>query len=51
MREHPDFTGVKLELPEGVERAIGEEDYEITLMPHTAHTDGFYFAVFTRRSS
>ena len=51
LREHPDFTGVKLKLPEGVERAIGEEDYEITLMPHTAHTDGFYFAVFTRRSS
>ena len=51
LREHPDFTGVKLKLPDGVERAIGEEDYEITLMPHTAHTDGFYFAVFTRRSS
>ena len=50
LREHPDFTGVKLTLPEGVGRAIGEEDYEITLMPHTAHTDGFYFAVFRRRS-
>ena len=50
LREHPDFTGVKLDLPEDVERAIEEEDYEITLMPHTAHTDGFYFAVFTRRT-
>ena len=50
LREHPDFSGVKLTLPEGVGRAVEEEDYEITLMPHTAHTDGFYFAVFTRRS-
>lgn len=50
LSEHPDFAGVPLQLPEGITRAVDEQDWEITLMPHTAHTDGFYFAAFTRRS-
>ena len=50
LSEHPEFEGVPLTLPEGVERAVDEQAYEITLMPHTAHTDGFYLAAFTRRS-
>lgn len=50
LSEHPDFEGVPLKLPDGIERAAVEQSYEVTLMPHTAHTDGFYFAVFTRRA-
>lgn len=51
LREHPQFEGVPLTLPDEITRAVDEEPYEITLMPHTAHTDGFYCAVFKRRSS
>ena len=50
LSEHPEFEGVPLSLPDGIERAFEEQPYEISLMPHTAHTDGFYFAVFTRRA-
>ena len=51
LREHPQFEGVPLTLPDEITRAVDEEPYEITLMPHTAHTDGFYCAMFKRRSS
>lgn len=50
LREHPDFEGVKLSLPKGVERMSDEQDHEITLSPHKANTDGFYIAVFTRKA-
>lgn len=49
LAEHPDFYGIPLSLPCGINRAVEENNYELTLMPHTAHTDGFYFAVFGRR--
>ncbi|MEE1219313.1 MAG: 16S rRNA (cytosine(967)-C(5))-methyltransferase RsmB [Ruminococcus sp.] len=49
LKEHPDFYGLQLTLPTGVSRAYDENDYEITLMPHSAGTDGFYFAVFGKR--
>lgn len=49
LREHPDFYGVPLSLPRGVTRAVAEEDYEITLMPHTAGCDGFYAARLCKR--
>lgn len=49
LSEHTQFYGVKIQLPSGIERAFDEEDYEITLMPHTAHTDGFYIAVFGKK--
>ena len=48
LREHPHFQGVPLTLPAGVTRAFDEEAYEITLMPHTAKSDGFYAAVLHR---
>ena len=51
LREHPQFEGVPLALPDEIGRAFDEEPYEITLMPHTAHTDGFYFAMLRRRQS
>jgi len=44
LKEHPSFCGKPLALPAGVTRAIDENDYELTLMPHTAGTDGFYVA-------
>lgn len=50
LEEHPDFYGVKLKLPRQIPRAFEENEYEISLMPHTAGTDGFYIAVFERRS-
>ncbi|MEE0869477.1 MAG: 16S rRNA (cytosine(967)-C(5))-methyltransferase RsmB [Ruminococcus sp.] len=49
LEEHPDFYGVKLSLPPQINRAIDEHDYEITLMPHTSGTDGFYIAVFGKK--
>lgn len=49
LEEHPDFYGVKLSLPTQINRAFEEKDYEITLMPHTAGTDGFYIAVFGKK--
>ncbi len=48
LKEHPDFKGKPLALPEGVTRAIDENDYELTMMPHTAGTDGFYVAAIQR---
>ena len=48
LAEHPDFHGKALELPRGVSRAIEENDYELTLMPHTAGCDGFYFAALAK---
>ena len=50
LAEHPDFRGMPLTLPEGVTRAVDENDNELTLMPHTAGTDGFYVAAFTKQS-
>lgn len=50
LSEHPDFEGVRLKLPDGIERMTGEQDHEITLSPHKCGTDGFYIAAFTRRS-
>ncbi len=47
--EHPDFYGVKIKLPETIKRAFEEKDYELTLIPHTAGTDGFYIAVFGKK--
>ena len=47
--EHPDFYGVKLKLPQSITRAYEENDYELTLMPHTSETDGFYIAVFGKK--
>lgn len=48
LMEHPGFKGKPLTLPEGVTRAIDENDYELTMMPHTAGTDGFYVAAIQR---
>ena len=49
LEEHPDFAGEPLTLPQTVQRAVQEHPYEITLMPHTAATDGFYLAKLKKR--
>lgn len=49
LAEHPDFYGIKIELPKGIKRAFDEHNYELTLMPHTAGTDGFYISVFGKK--
>ena len=48
LAEHADFRGVPLPLPEGVTRAFDEPAHELTLMPHTAGTDGFFIALLRR---
>ena len=50
LTENPEFEPLNLNLPNGINRAIDEESYEITLMPHTAGCDGFYISAFRRRS-
>ena len=50
LTENPKFEPLNLNLPNGINRAIDEESYEITLMPHTAGCDGFYISAFRRRS-
>ena len=49
LAEHPDFYGIKIELPKGIKRTFDEHNYELTLMPHTAGTDGFYISVFGKK--
>lgn len=49
LKEHPDFYGIKLDIPTSIKRAVPEKEYEITLMPHKADTDGFYIAVFGKK--
>ena len=51
LEEHPDFYGIPLKLPNGITRAFDEEPYEITLMPHTCGTDGFYISLFGKKAS
>lgn len=47
--EHPDFYGIKLKLPEKIKRSLDEKPYEITLMPRSGGTDGFYISLFGRK--
>lgn len=49
LESHSEFYGIEIELPKEIKRAYSEEPYEITLMPHTAGTDGFYIAVFGKK--
>lgn len=51
LSEHPAFRGVPLTLPDGLKRAFDEREHEITLMPHTAGTDGFYIALLERTAA
>ena len=47
--EHPDFIGVPIDLPDGIDRMIEEEPYCLTLLPGVYDTDGFFIAKLRRR--
>lgn len=50
LEEHKNFEGIKLELPQNIRKNVREKDYELTVLPDTADSDGFYISAFTRRS-
>ena len=49
LAEHEDFVPCPLGLPEGMRRAIAEQDNELTLFPHRHGTDGFFISLFQRK--
>lgn len=51
LREHPDFEGVPLALPDGITHAVEEDSFCLTLLPGMYDTDGFFIAKLRRRSS
>ncbi len=48
LAEHPDFCGVDLNLPDGIEHLTEEEPYCLTLFPGVYDTDGFFIAKLRR---
>ena len=46
--EHPDFRPVGLELPDGFERQLDEDDHCLTVLPGVYNTDGFFIAKLRR---
>ncbi|MDO4459606.1 MAG: 16S rRNA (cytosine(967)-C(5))-methyltransferase RsmB [Clostridia bacterium] len=46
LRENPDFVSEPVKLK--VNRAVKENDYELTMMPYLTGTDGFFAASFRR---
>ena len=51
LSEHPDFTGVPLELPDGISHQVEEAPYCLTLLPGVYDTDGFFIAKLRRVAS
>ncbi len=49
LREHPDFEGVPLDLPDGIKRMIDEPVYCLTLFPGVYDTDGFFITKLRRK--
>ena len=49
LRNHSDFAPCALCLPEGIERAIDEPDYALTIFPHICNTDGFFISAVRRK--
>lgn len=48
LREHPDFAPEPLDLPEGFERQLNEDDHCLTILPGVYNTDGFFIAKLRR---
>jgi len=44
LKEHPEFVGQTLSVPEVFSAAGVSPSYAVTLMPHIHHTDGFFVA-------
>ncbi len=51
LKEHPDFVGQTLAVPEVFLMAGVSPSYAVTLMPHTHGTDGFFVASFRKEGS
>lgn len=49
LEEHPDFVGVPIDLPDGIDHTIEEEPYCLTLLPGVYDTDGFFIAKLRRK--
>ena len=49
LESHDAFEPCPLPLPEGLERAIDEPDYALTLFPHMLNTDGFFISAVRRK--
>ncbi|WP_316631470.1 16S rRNA (cytosine(967)-C(5))-methyltransferase RsmB [uncultured Ruminococcus sp.] len=49
LEEHPDFVGVPIDLPDGIDHTIEEEPYCLTLLPGVYGTDGFFIAKLRRK--
>lgn len=49
LKEHPDFVGVPIDLPDGIDHIIEEEPYCLTLLPGVYDTDGFFIAKLRRK--
>lgn len=49
LEEHPDFVGVPIDLPDGIDHTIEEESYCLTLLPGVYDTDGFFIAKLRRK--
>ncbi len=44
LKNHDEFETLPIELPEGIQRAIDEPDWALTLFPHIFNTDGFFIS-------
>ena len=49
LANHSEFEPCALCIPEGIERAIDEPDYALTLFPHMINTDGFFISTVRRK--
>ncbi len=49
LEAHPDFVGVPIDLPDGIDHTIEEEPYCLTLLPGVYDTDGFFIAKLRRK--
>ncbi len=49
LSEHTDFCPEQIVLPEGIKRAVEEEENELTLFPHISGTDGFFISLMQRK--
>ena len=49
LMNHGEFEPCSLALPEGIERAIDEPDYALTIFPHMINTDGFFISSVRRK--
>ena len=48
LKEHPDFVGEALELPDGIRHKVTEQPYCLTFLPGVYNTDGFFIAKLRR---